>query len=612
MAEFHFLRPYWFLALFPLLLLLWLFHRRRSNSRTWQSVCDAALLPYILVGTNQVQRRWPLLLLALMGLLGVLSLAGPVWEQLEQPVFREQSALVVVLDLSRSMDAADIKSSRLARARHKINDILKRRQEGQTALVVYAGDAHVVSPLTQDSATIVNLLNTLATELMPLQGSRTDKALVLAVTLLQQSGVTAGHILLVTDGVAESRIDKVSVLVGERGHRLSVLGVGTEQGAPISIAGGGYLKDRSGSIVLPRLEPDHLRHLAQQSGGRYHGIRADDADLNYLLATDKRMDFDRKQDDTSLLTDQWREEGPWLLLLIIPFAALAFRRGYLVLLAFVLLPLLPQPAQALEWRELWSRPDQQAARLLQQGTGDLPAAEVFNDPAWRAAAHYRLGQYQQAVDVLQDASSGDDLYNKGNALARLGRLDEAIASYDQALEQMPGDEDIEFNRDLVQQQLDKKDKQSSDDGDSGDEQPEQREGDGEPGEDEGSSASEGNESSDNGQEQGDQSDSNADGKDALDGSEAGESDSSSTMNEEESMADQEKNSQENEEKGASQDELQGAPDADDLKQSEVLRATEQWLRRIPDDPGGLLRKKFLYESQRKQQSKQAVDESSPW
>jgi Ca-activated chloride channel family protein len=148
MTAFHFLRPEWLWGLLPLVGLLVLLVKRGANAHVWESVCDSHLLPHVLVGTTGAKSCSPIILLGLGWTLTLVALAGPVWSQLPQPVFRAESALVIVLDVSRSMDAQDVAPSRLTRAKHKILDILQARQEGQTGLVIFAGESFVVSPLT--------------------------------------------------------------------------------------------------------------------------------------------------------------------------------------------------------------------------------------------------------------------------------------------------------------------------------------------------------------------------------------------------------------------------------------------------------------------------------
>ena len=363
LEQFHFIRPLWLLALVPLALLIRNMVAHKLGSKSWESICDRELLPYILSGTASGSRRLPLILFGICGLLAIFAAAGPVWEKLPQPVFRTQSALVIALDLSRSMDAADIVPSRLVRARYKISDILSRRVEGQTALLVYAGDAFTVSPLTDDVATIESQLNALTVDIMPAHGNRTDLALLKASDLLKQAGIVNGDILLLTDEVEYKYIESIENLVRNSKYRLSVLGIGTPQGAPVIVGNGGFLKDGNGDIVLPVLDESPMRRLATLGRGMYLRIQMDDTDvekLNRLFSSNLSRD---EVAATELETDVWQEQGPWLLALLIPIAALAFRRGYMVLIVCLCLPF-PQKAEAFEWESLWLRPDQPRGQSL--------------------------------------------------------------------------------------------------------------------------------------------------------------------------------------------------------------------------------------------------------
>ena len=457
LADFHFLRPWWLAALVPLGLLLWRLAHQRLRGGNWAAVCDPALLPFVLISASVQRRRWPLYATALGALLGVLALAGPAWERLPQPVFRAQSALVVVLDLSRSMDAGDVKPSRLTRARFKIADILEKRKEGQTALLVYAGDAFTVTPLTDDTGTVRSQLPALSTEIMPTQGSRTSAGLGLAAKLLEQAGNRAGEILLLSDGVDGAETLDTARQLRDRGYRLSVLGVGTEDGAPIPKSGGGFLSDRSGAIVIPKLDASSLEELAAAGGGRYARLSVGDSDLDWLLTPTGRME--ELGEDSGFDADVWREQGPWLLLLLMPIGALAFRRGVLAILLLTVLPL-PERAEAVDWTGLWLRQDQRAGRTLDDGDAQA-AAQLFRDPAWKGAASYRAGDYEEAVKALDKLDDPTSHYNRGNALARQGSYEEAIAAYDETLERNADHEDALYNRDLLQQLLDQQQQQQT-------------------------------------------------------------------------------------------------------------------------------------------------------
>ena len=160
--DFHFLRPMWLLALIPALVFIVVMWRVNSNVTAWDKAIDKNLLPFLLDRSKSAAQRTPLLLLFFAWIISTLSMAGPVWEQLPQPVQKREDALVIVMDLSLSMFAPDHNPSRLDLAKRKLRDILALREEGQTALVVYAGDSHTVTPLTDDVVTIDALVPLLA------------------------------------------------------------------------------------------------------------------------------------------------------------------------------------------------------------------------------------------------------------------------------------------------------------------------------------------------------------------------------------------------------------------------------------------------------------------
>lgn len=325
MGDLHFLRPEWLLAI-PAWLALVAWTRRAAGGVTpWDRVCDPELAPHVLDGGAPV-RSWKLAALAaLAGILAIVALAGPAWRELPQPVFRSQAALVIALDVSRSMKAGDIEPSRLVRARLKIRDILARRLDGQTALVAYAGDAFAVTPLTGDNRTIAALLSSLEPEIMPSPGSRTDRAIERGLALLRQAGAPRGRVLLVTDSAAGPGLDDAVERLRDAGYTLSVIGVATPDGAPIP-DGGGFLKDASGDVVLATLDEPALASLAARGGGEYARYRVDDADLRRVLPAPEAGD---PAVPTALKTDRWREEGPWLLLLLAAGMLPLFRRGRL-------------------------------------------------------------------------------------------------------------------------------------------------------------------------------------------------------------------------------------------------------------------------------------------
>jgi len=359
------------------------------------------------------------------------------------------------------MDAQDVSPSRLLRARLKILDMLEMRASGQTALVVFSANAFTVTPLTTDSDTVAALVNSLGTDIMPSRGSYPIAAINKGRTLLEQAGASYGEVLLITDGSSSPAAERVARDLNTAGYSLSVLGVGTAQGAPIPRSTGGFVTDQSGQIAVPRLEEASLRALAAAGGGRFAVLTADNRDLDYLLSGEVGT---TAATDENQATDQWREEGPWLLLFLLPFAALAFRRGWVFVFVLLVLPL-SEPAQASLWDDLWLNKDQQGERRLEEGD-PIAAAEIFKDGEWQAVANYRGGDF--AVSASQFAERGDsrNLYNLGNAMAMQGDFETAIDAYEQVLEMDPENVDAEYNRDLLKQMLDEQQQQQ--DGESQD------------------------------------------------------------------------------------------------------------------------------------------------
>ncbi|MFT5349632.1 MAG: Ca-activated chloride channel family protein [Planctomycetota bacterium] len=602
---FHFLRPYWLWLLPVLAVLLWLMIFRRLGSRSWEAICDSRLLPYMLIGGSSRSRAVPIFLVGVSALISILSLAGPVWEKLPQPVFNNQTALVIALDLSHSMDSNDISPSRLERARFKVADILNQHGEGQAALLVYAGDAFTVTPLTDDMATIASQLPALATGIMPSQGNRTDLALLKAEELLKGAGHSTGDILLVTDEIDLPRLESQARELKQNGYRISVLGIGTEHGAPVVKYDGSFLKDRRGEIVIPVLDDLPMRELAKMAGGNYRKMTPDDSDIQFLLNGISQNANKQQGSVSEFETDVWHEQGPWLVLLLIPLAALAFRRGYLIVLVILIMPI-PDTAQAFEWESLWLRADQRAKRELDAGNSQA-ATELFNDPSWKGAAQYRAGDFQATVDSLEAIEDVEARYNKGNALARLGQFEEAIASYNQVLELMPEHEDAQHNKTLLEEELEKQqqqDKQQSQQDkdqkkEDGEQQQESQDQDqqGEPSEQE------------KDQQQQEQESNEEKQKNKTEQEQELTEEEKQKLEEEKAKEKQQKAEQEEkelEEKEQQEQLAQASPEEIDEEQ----QATEQWLRRIPDDPAGLLRRKFRYQYQ--QRKNQQGTEEKTW
>lgn len=600
LADFHWIRPAWLLLIPVIVAVAVLLTKRRLGTGHWSDVIDPALMPYVLSRTpgRGMDHRW--WLLGLAGIVAAVAMAGPAWQRIDQPVFRAEQAIVVALDLSRSMDAQDIEPSRLARARLKILGMLERRQSGQTALLVYTANAFTVTPLTDDTDTIAALVNSLSTDIMPSRGSYPEVGIRKGLSLLEQAGVGYGEVLLITDGGSSPAAERAARDLKSAGYSLSVLGVGTREGAPIPRMAGGFVTDNRGTIAVARLEERGLRDLAVAGGGRFAVLSSDDSDLDHLLSGE--ISAAAASDDDSLATDQWREEGPWLVLLLLPLAALAFRKGWVLLLVVFIAPL-PQPAQAAFWEDLWLNKDQQAARALEDGSA-ADAAVLFDDQKWRAVARYQSGDYTGSAAEFAEFDDMPNLYNLGNALAQQGEFDSAIDAYEQVLEFDPDNEDARYNLDLVKQMKDQQEQEQETQGDD-QQSTENPGGEGQQSDSQSEQDQDGSEGSSESQEQSDESDSAQRGEDEM------------SEEDLEALQEELQRAAEEAQEGEQPQQLSEAELAELRQQQEQEQAMEQWLRRIPDDPGGLLRRKFRYQYQRygvDQEGKDVWpdDEVQPW
>jgi len=640
--DFHFLRPWWFLALPPLVYMIVLLRKRKSSHAIWRNVCDTDLLPHILTGQDRQQKSWPYALMLVPLFCVVIALAGPVWRKLPQPVYRPQSALVIILDLSASMRAGDIPPNRLERAKHKVIDILRRRNEGQTALVVFALEAFTVSPLTDDNNTIALMIPSLSDDLMPGQGSQPQAAISRATELLVQASATHGDVLLISDSAEVAGVQESVDRLVKRGYRLSVMGVGSEEGAPIALQDGGFLKDRLGAIVVPKLNEDALRNIARMGNGVYHKFSNDDADLNAFFRIWKSgTRQENKVEGTAnndYKADIWAEEGVWLLLPALPFVLLMFRRGWLLLVFITLLPF-DRAVNAAELSSYFKNNNQNASAAYQNKDYEQAAA-TFKDAKWKSAAYYKAGDYQKALDQLRGLDDSESIYNRGNILAKMGKFKEAISAYDEALKRSPENQDAQYNRDLIEQYLKQQQDQKNDSQKNSDSS-EQNKNSSNNGED--VQANQQNQSDDN-QQQGSQHQDENDTSDNKDKSKESAQQAGQDQQSQEESPGEDKSSQSTKDENNNNAQPQSGKDepakSEKDKQREKIeqalqnqpedknndskndgdprnkplstsladkplseeerreqRLLEQWLRRVPDDPGGLLRRKFRYQSQ---------------
>ena len=630
LEQFHFLEPLWLLALIPLMLIVWFAFQANSDSKAWEKVIDSQLLSLLLQKGDKNSNLFPKFLLATAWIITVIALADPVWEKVSRPIFQTNSARVIVLDLSNSMLIDDLKPNRLARARFKIEDILSREEEGQTALVLFAGDAFTAAPLTRDTETIRSMLKVLNPQIMPAQGSRADLGLLKAHELLKQSGITSGQVLLIADGISRRSLGLTAAKrLREDGHSVSVMAVGTETG--------GLLNFRNRSSVNIKLEAQSLNEISEAGGGNYSLITTNNSDLNSLLSvfSDKDAINNKKEpDNNDLQNKEWKSTGPYLVLILLPFAALAFRKGWLlnIFAAFILFSLVMKPQDVIAAEnpspktlenifEVLSKNKAQRFDKALKNKQFKKALTLSNDPLSKGSAEYKLENYEDALKSFKQAEGADGRYNEANTLAKLEKYKEAITAYDEALKFNPKMQDALDNKKAIQkflkkQERSKENQQSSNENqeksDSEKNEEDQQNADSKQDQQSDSESAQNDEKKEDGKEN-QFSDANKDLDKNKEEPEDQKLDSAKDQNNDKKQDEAELAKQQQNEESLSSDaekELNRIKEqAEELNQEEKM-AAEQWLRRIPDDPGGLLKRKFRHQYNQNRRKAQSTEQ--PW
>lgn len=584
----HLLRPHWLWALLAIPLLYWWWRRRIGRESAWREAVDPHLLPHLLESGGGQRGHAALALGLIAYALAVLALSGPSWRQVEQPAWQTRAPLVVALDLSTAITATDLPPSRLLQARAKLATLLHERSAGQVALVAYAGDAFTVAPLTDDAANVALFLDALEPSVMPVDGQRGDRAIAWSVRLLRQAGFDQGGILLITDH-ADPRARAAAAEARRQGYRVSALGLGT--------AAGSAYRTGMGAIAHARLDAGSLQALAAEGGGTYAALAPGSDDLAALGV------LDPPHTDGSVAGGsagrQWQDQGYWLLSPLLLLGLLAFRRGAatVAVLLCLWLPLVPVPAAATaasatapatasSSRSLWQRPDQQAHARMRDGI-----------------EAYRSGDFDAAEQAFAAVDSADGHYNRGNALAKAGHYRAAIAAYDRALAAQPGMPDALANKAAVEAFLQRQpppgprqQRGRDQDGDSGEQGDSQGPGERNPGEGEDAPSQTPPEGTSTPPEPADPTGAaDPPGEDDAERQQQADAAMREALEREREQAAQKAAQQ------ARQEAAAVATDPDETpEQRERRLANQAWLQRVPDDPGGLLRRKFALEYARRQ------------
>ena len=404
---FHFIRPLWLLLLPVVAAFWWMVRRARMHRQPPAGGLAPHLRAALTVGASSGGRLRPIDGVALTLALLVLGASGPTWSRVPDPFAAQSAPVVVALEVTPTMEGDDVAPSRLERGKQKVRDLLELRAGARTALVAYAGSAHVVVPMTEDPDVMVPYLEGLSPEVMPKEGARADDALQLSAELLAQEEAPGG-VLFVAD-----RLDPADVATLE---------------AP----------DAPALTVLAMLpEGTRDRGLDQLSNAAVVPVTPDDSDVRRI---DRTLNAAYRQAMLENADQPWQDRGHLLAWPAALLTLLWFRRGWTMRWAAIatlaLILSAPQPARADGVADWFFTPEQQG-RLAYQRKDYAHAAELFTDPLWRGYALYRDGQYEAAAEVLGRVETAEAAFIQGMADIKSRSYRDGVRAFEMALERDP-------------------------------------------------------------------------------------------------------------------------------------------------------------------------------
>jgi len=465
--NFHFLRPEWLWLLLLIIPILILFFFKTKEKEGWRQSISKHLLPHLIIPGDKIS-KWPKIFLLLVSIIMVLSIAGPSWEKIDKPGVQMKSALVIVLDLSRSMLVEDIQPNRLERAKQKISDLFEERPGTRTALIGFAGTAHVVLHFTTDYNAINYQLESLSPKVMPVQGTDLKSAIILADSLLAPIEAPS-TVLIITDGIEFSELEYLKSSQPQRKNKIEFMALGTPSGGLISLGKGRYQKDKSGRNVTAALVIQSLKELASIKNINVTTLTLDNSDVQILADNIRKNLLFIKDPDFS--DEDWEDGGKWLLFPVALIALFWFRRGWMVQWMFLISILIygcngdtsiDEETTSIEpdkfqFADLWFTNDQQGQRLYDKGDF-FQAAEKYDDLMRRGVSYYRAGEFDKAKSVFALINSPQGYYNLGMAYAETGNLLAAKEAFSQALELYPDYEEAKENLEEIEKLIPKKKK----------------------------------------------------------------------------------------------------------------------------------------------------------
>lgn len=314
MQHFHFLRPYWFLAFIIIIYIIRAFSLRDDSLAQWRSLMSAQILSHLTVSGNNNNWLSPQKMSLILAIPLCIVLMGPTWQQQPSPFSENNAPLIIALDVSKTMEQSDVQPSRLLRAKQKIIELLELRGDSKTALIAFAGSAHVVMPITNDREMIRHFLDALEEKVMPISGKLPETIIPLLDNLLVTSNVP-GTVLLVGDGATSNTVGAFRDYFETQSAQLLIWGIGKSS----------EVDNQSAAIsadIIP-LQLEQLKALSKQSNGRLILMSNDNSDVkrvnNYIVHNLVIVDDNSRP---------WHDSGYPMVFIVAGIFLFWFRKGW--------------------------------------------------------------------------------------------------------------------------------------------------------------------------------------------------------------------------------------------------------------------------------------------
>lgn len=428
--------PLWLI----LLIVPWLFRCLKNHSDVQKNLlkfADRKLWPWLISEQSKTKKSQFGIWIAAWSL-AIIALAGPfIITDQDSTTTRTGVDIVVIIDISPSMQVTDIPPNRLARSKLELGDFIQKLKGDRVALITFSANAYPVLPLTFDYDAFLYFANALEPSLVTKQGSNLGQALIEAEKLLDQGNKNGRAIILLSDGETHN---ETALEVGKNNRKspLFILGMGTKNGGPVPNQSGHFIRQNQ-ALIISRLQPEKLSSLTQPEN--YISLKNDDSDWKAIIK------LIRQQTETNhyptQVTENKIELFSWLLSISLLLFLYQGMQRFNTILPLILLPALsaiPNPSHANVWQE------QQAHNALKSGNYSqaiqhYQTLHTYSSYMGLGAAYYRQQKWPESIHAYQQAFESADTddqrahtsFNEANALTQQHQFEKAQVAYQRAL-----------------------------------------------------------------------------------------------------------------------------------------------------------------------------------